>query len=99
MTGMPYSFLRLGYQGKDEEYFDIEYENATLFGIDDMPPHKHNEPTFYEDDDFFRENSKNNPAQFKALLENYTFALHYTGMRWHGRLSFCVFVKYFDESW
>ena len=92
MTGMPYSFLRLGYQGgNDEESFVVEYENSTLFR--DVSPHEHNEPSFYEDDDFFRENFNHHPAQFKALLTNYTFALHYTGMRWHGRLEVYVFVK------
>ena len=38
-------------------------------------------------------NFNHHPAQFKALLTNYTFALHYTGMRWHGRLEVYVFVK------
>lgn len=94
MTGKPFSFLRLGYPEVGEEFFDIEYENSTnVFSIEDIPVHKHNEPISYEDDDFFRENSKVNGAKFDDLLKNYTFALYYTGMRWYGELAVCSVLK------
>jgi hypothetical protein len=35
-------------------------------------------------DDFFQHNS--NSSGFQQLLKNYTFVLHYTGLRWHGKL-------------
>lgn len=34
-------------------------------------------------DDFFQHNSNN--VGFQQLLENYTFVLHYTGLRWYGK--------------
>lgn len=90
MSGKPYSFLRLGYPEVGEEFFDIEYENSTnVFGIEDIPPHKHKEPIYYEDDDFFRENA----AKFEVLLNNYTFALYYTGMRWYGEFEVCSVIE------
>lgn len=90
MTGMPYTLLRLGYPEIGDEYYEIEYGNSTsIFGSGDIPPHKHIEPTFFEDDDFFELNFKNDKDEFEQLLENYTFYLHFTGRRWYGKLPGC----------
>lgn len=90
MTGMPYTLLRLGYPEIGDEYYEIEYGNSTsIFGSGDIPPHKHIEPTFFEDDDFFELNFKNEKDEFEQLLENYTFYLHFTGRRWYGKLPGC----------
>lgn len=87
MTGMPYNLLRLGYPDTGEEYYEIEYENSSnIFGIGDIPPHRHIEPTFFVDDDFFEQNFKNDKDEFEKLIENYTFYLHFTGKRWYGKL-------------
>jgi hypothetical protein len=83
MSGMPYSLLRLGFPETGEEYFGIEYMNST--NAEELTPHKHYEPRFFEDDDFFQQNYKNRGGAFEKQLENYTFTLHYTGRRWYGK--------------
>ena len=90
MTGMPFSLLRLGYPENGEEYFEIDYPNSTYAsGVLDLPLHKHHEPTFFEDDDFFDQNYKNRQDEFELLMKNYTFVLHYTGRRWYGESQVC----------
>jgi hypothetical protein len=37
----------------------------------------------YFNDDFFQHNT--NSSGFQELLKNYTFVLHFTGLRWHGK--------------
>jgi hypothetical protein len=87
MTGMPYSLLRLGFPDNGEEYYEIEYENSSnIFGVGDIPPHRHIEPTSFEEDDFFEQNFKADKYKFEELMENYTFYLHFTGNRWYGKL-------------
>lgn len=88
MTGKPYSLLRLGYPEIGEEYYEIEYYNmSNASDVSDWPLHKHNEPAFFVDDDFFEQNYIRRPDEFEELMENYTFVLHYTGRRWYGKLS------------
>lgn len=83
MNGMPYNFLRLGFPDKS---YEIEYLNSTnVFGVGDIPPHEHNEPTFF-DDDFFEQRFKLDKNGFEKLMENYAFYLHFTGGRWYGKL-------------
>ena len=87
MSGMPYSLLRLGFPENDYEDFEIEYPNATFASQEaSVPPHKHHETHFFDDDDFFETNLKNRGSEFESLLKNYTFVLHYTGRRWYGTL-------------
>jgi hypothetical protein len=81
MQGKPYSVMRDGYPGQEEQYFEIEYPvNASAA----VGPHKHKSPDDYSDDDFFEIN--NQSAAFRQLMNNYTFLLHYTGRRWYGRI-------------
>lgn len=87
MTGIPFSLLRLGYPENDEEYFEIDYPNST--NVTDLPLHKHREPIFFEDDDFFEQNYKIRQIEFELLMKNYTFVLHYTGRRWYGKSRVC----------
>lgn len=87
MTGMPYNFLRLGFPDIGIESYDIEYLNSTnVFGVGDIPPHKHIKTTTSFDDDFFEQRSKLDKDGFNQLLENYAFYLHFTGRRWYGKL-------------
>ncbi len=94
MTGMPFNFLRLGYTEIGDEYYNIEYENSTnIFGVGDIPPHRHIEPTFF-DDDFFEQRSKVDTEGFEKLMQNYSIYLHFTGSRWYGKFRDCFFVQY-----
>lgn len=84
MTGKPYSLLRLGYPAVGEEYFEIEYVNSTSAGDEgELPLHKHKDPAFFMDDDFFEQG-----VIKEKLDDNYTFALQYTGRRWYGKYIF-----------
>eukprot|EP00984_Skeletonema_dohrnii_P010533 scaffold4109_cov101-Skeletonema_dohrnii-CCMP3373.AAC.2 len=81
MQGKPYSLMRDGYPGQEEQYFAVEYPvNASVA----VAPHKHNEPDQYDDDDFFEIN--NQSVAFQTLMKNYTFLLRYTGSRWYGQI-------------
>lgn len=81
MTGKPYNFLRLGYP--NIEYYQIEQKSTNIFRLGDGPPHGHIESILF-DDDFFEQRYKNDEDEFKKLMENYTFFLHFTGWRWYG---------------
>lgn len=79
MTGKPNSLLRFGFPDVGTEYFEIEYpEDEGNEG--DVPLHKHDEPNFFLDDDFFQQNTVE-----EILDKNYTFVLQYTGRRWYGK--------------
>jgi hypothetical protein len=81
MQGKPYSLMRDGYPGEEEQYFKVEYPaNASAT----VAPHKHKNPDSNEDDDFFQIN--NQSAAFQQLMKNYTFLLRYTGSRWYGQI-------------
>mmetsp|Transcript_16833 Transcript_16833/g.27649 ORF Transcript_16833/g.27649 Transcript_16833/m.27649 type:complete len:517 (+) Transcript_16833:850-2400(+) len=81
MQGKPYSLMRDGYPGQEEQYFKVEHPiNASVAVV----PHKHNTPDGYDDDDFFE--IANQTLAFQQLMKNYTFLLRYTGSRWYGQI-------------
>ena len=54
LSGKPFGLLRLGYLGNGLKDFDVEHlEGVDFNGTEDLPPHKHSEAEFFEDDDFF----------------------------------------------
>jgi len=82
LSGKPTSLMRLGYpENEVDQYYNVEYpQNST----EALPLHQHYNEQFFEDDDFFEIN--NQTEDFQKLLNNYTFALSFTGRRWYGKL-------------
>jgi hypothetical protein len=81
MQGKPFSVMRYGYPGSEEQFFEVDYPvNASAT----VEPHKHKSPDDYSDDDFFEIN--NQSVAFQQLMRNYTFLLRYTGRRWYGQI-------------
>jgi len=82
LSGKPTSLMRLGYpENEVDQYYSVEYPpNST----EALPLHQHYNEQFFEDDDFFEIN--NQTEDFQKLMNNYTFALSFTGRRWYGKL-------------
>lgn len=81
MQGKPFSVMRYGYPGSEEQFFEVDYPvNASAT----VEPHEHKSPDDYSDDDFFEIN--NQSVAFQQLMHNYTFLLRYTGRRWYGQI-------------
>jgi len=82
LSGKPTSLMRLGYpEDETDQYYNVEYpQNST----EALPLHQHYNEQFFEDDDFFEIN--NQTEDFQKLMNNYTFALSFTGRRWYGKL-------------
>mmetsp|Transcript_22209 Transcript_22209/g.45394 ORF Transcript_22209/g.45394 Transcript_22209/m.45394 type:complete len:708 (+) Transcript_22209:228-2351(+) len=83
LQGVPYSVLRLGFPDDDDVHFDVQHKQNSMIAT--LPPHKHYDPDYFLDDDFFETNNRS--TAFQKLLENYTFVLRFTGRRWYGQIS------------
>jgi hypothetical protein len=82
LSGKPTSLMRLGYsEDETDQYYSVEYPPN---GTETLPLHQHYNEQFFEDDDFFEIN--NQTEDFQKLMNNYTFALSFTGRRWYGKL-------------
>lgn len=82
LSGKPTSLMRLGYpENEVDQYYSVEYPRN---GTEALPQHQHYNEQFFEDDDFFEIN--NQTEDFQKLMNNYTFALSFTGRRWYGKL-------------
>jgi hypothetical protein len=93
LSGKPDGLLHFGYSESDDIYSIQLPENffSNLFGnpakeddAEAIAPHKHEEPGYPTDDDFFERT--NVTAEFQRLLTNYSFALYFTGRRWFGKI-------------
>ncbi|KAL7469751.1 hypothetical protein ACHAXS_010855 [Conticribra weissflogii] len=83
LQGIPYSVLRLGFPDDDDVHFEVQHKQSSTIEI--LPPHKHTDPEYFLDDDFFETNNRS--TAFQKLLKNYTFVLRFTGRRWYGQIS------------
>lgn len=83
LQGIPYSVLRLGFPDDDDVHFEVQHKQNSVIAT--LPPHKHYDPDYFLDDDFFETNNRS--TTFQKLLENYTFVLRFTGRRWYGQIS------------